>query len=153
LRETLFNVLGESVRNGLFVDCYAGTGAVGLEAVSRGAPEVIFLEQAKSALAVLQQNIVSLGVQARARVIEGPVAKGLQRIRASQPHIVFLDPPYAEVVEYERVLETLASWVERGLIVAEHASRLELPTVAGLEKTRVIRHGDSSLSLFRPQAK
>src|SRR5258708_7225778 len=121
LRETLFNVLGDSVRGAVFADCYAGSGAVGLEAISRGAAQAMFLEQSKAACRVLRENIAALGVESRTRIIEGPVEKGLRDFDAD---VIFLDPPYAAAQEYERALAALAG--SRALIVAEHASRNEL---------------------------
>src|SRR5258706_14903144 len=103
LRETLFNVLGDVVRNAIFVDCYAGSGAVGLEAISRGAVQGVFLEQSKATLRVLRENIAALGVESRTRIVEGPVEKSLRR-GIADPGVIFLDPPYAAVEEYERTL-------------------------------------------------
>src|ERR1035438_6123005 len=103
LRETLFNVLGDTVRGAIFVDCYAGSGAVGLEAVSRGAAMAVFLEQSKAAVRVLHENIATLRVQTRTRVYEGSVDRGLRRLAAENlvPGVIFLDPPYAAAEEYQ----------------------------------------------------
>src|SRR5512137_1580410 len=91
LRETLFDVLGEEVAGKVFVDAYAGTGAVGIEALSRGAAQVVFIESDRQAAAVLRQNVHALGLDSRSRIIERPAAKVLGAISAD---VVFLDPPY-----------------------------------------------------------
>ncbi len=149
LRETLFNVLGDAVRGAVFVDCYAGTGAVGLEAVSRGAAMTVFLEQAKDAVRVLSENIATLGVQPRTRVMEGAVDRGLRRLAGENlaPGVIFLDPPYAAREEYITSLLALSN--SPALIVAEHASRTELAVPPGLALIRLLRQGDSALSFFR----
>jgi 16S rRNA (guanine966-N2)-methyltransferase len=144
LRETLFNVLSDAVRGAVFVDCYAGSGAVGLEALSRGASQAIFIEQFKGSLGVLRDNIATLGVERRARVIEGPASKGLQRI--GDPQIVFLDPPYAAAEEYRKSLEALVG--SGALIVVEHAARDKLVAPEGLSLQRFLPQGDSALSFF-----
>ena len=151
LRETLFNILGDVVRGAVFVDGYAGSGAVGLEALSRGASQAIFLEQAKGPLRVLRQNIETLGLAGRALVFEGPAAKGLRKVSAGA-NIIFLDPPYAAAEEYELALGVLAGAGTGGLIVVEHASRLVLPVPPGLVLIRLKRQGDSALSFFRCNA-
>src|SRR5688572_14172585 len=93
LRETLFNVIGPAVAGSTWYDCFAGSGAVGLEAISRGAAFVFFLETARDAARVLGENIAALDVAGRCRVIEKPVAQALAR--ADRPaDFVYLDPPY-----------------------------------------------------------
>lgn len=149
LRETLFNVLGTAVAGTVFVDAYAGTGAVGLEALSRGAVEAVFLEESAAALRVLRDNVKSLGVQDRARILEGAAVASLRRLarQGLGPGVIFLDPPYQDAREYLKALEAAALF--RGaLIVAEHARR-DRPTGQGLECTRVLEQGDSALSFYR----
>jgi 16S rRNA (guanine(966)-N(2))-methyltransferase RsmD len=148
LRETLFNVLGETVRGAVFVDCYAGSGAVGLEAISRGAARAVFLEQSKAALRVLGENIATLRVQSRTRVFEGPVDRSLRRLVAENlvPAVIFLDPPYAAASEYQNTLAALSDCP--ALIVAEHAAREELIAPPELIRVRLLRQGDSALSFF-----
>jgi 16S rRNA (guanine966-N2)-methyltransferase len=149
LRETLFNVLGDTVRGAVFVDCYAGSGAVGLEAISRGAAMAVFLEQSKAAVRVLHENIATLGVQNRTRVYESSVDRGLQRLAAENLPlgIIFLDPPYAAGDEYQNTLTALSD--SPALIVAEHAARTELFLPLGVVRVRLLRQGDSALSFFR----
>lgn len=145
LREALFNVLAPRIQGTVFVDAYAGTGAVGIEALSRGAKRVIFIERSTAALAVLRENISSLGVQDDSIVIRGGVSALLGRETAD---IVFIDPPYDRPQEYDEALRTIS---ETGgeLAIAQHASRLPLESRYGvLERTRVLRQGDNSLSFY-----
>jgi 16S rRNA (guanine966-N2)-methyltransferase len=147
LRETLFNILGDVVHGAVFVDAYAGSGAVGLEALSRGASQAIFMEQSKGSLRVLRQNIDSLGLTSKSLIFEGPAARNLRKVSAAA-NIIFLDPPYADDEEYERALEVLAGSDTEALIVVEHAYRVVLPVLLGLTCTRLKRQGDSALSFF-----
>src|SRR5208337_2882031 len=110
LRESLFNVLAERIPGCRFLDVFAGTGAVGIEALSRGAAEAVFIENHSPAATLIQKNLDSLGIRGRARILKLDGLRGLQRLAAehtfaSAPFdIVFLDPPYAAAEEYGRVL-------------------------------------------------
>jgi 16S rRNA (guanine(966)-N(2))-methyltransferase RsmD len=150
LRETLFNVLGAAVEGAVFVDAYAGTGAVGLEALSRGAVQAIFLEESRGALRVLEENVTALGVDARTRVLPGPATTGLRRLgrEGLQPGFIFLDPPYQQADEY---WDALAATAELGdaLIVVEHAKRTSPRAPKELERLRLLEQGDSALSFYR----
>jgi len=159
LRETLFAVLSERVRGARFVDAFAGTGAVGIEALSRGAREVIFLEKHPGAVALIEKNLSSLGIQEHVRILPGEVLRGLRRLAAEgwgvdpAPPIVFLDPPYTAAGEYSRVLTLLGSLggLQPGaLVVAEHGRKFDLPEELGnLVRVRVLIQGDASLSFYR----
>jgi 16S rRNA (guanine(966)-N(2))-methyltransferase RsmD len=150
LRETLFDMLGEEIAGKVFVDAYAGTGAVGIEALSRGAARAVFIESDRQAAAVLRENVHALGLDSRSRIIERPAAKVLAALSAD---IVFLDPPYEQAREYAAALERLgtAQGVQpAALVVAEHATRAPLePSYGGLDRVSVRRQGDSSLSFYR----
>ena len=145
LREALFNVLSVEVEGRTFLDAYAGSGAVGLEALSRGARHVILMEKSPAALAVIRQNIESLGVGTEVTVLRGSAARLLGTITAE---IAFVDPPYEQVNQYGSSLLALS---ERacGLAIAQHPSRLELEKTYGhFERQRVLRQGDNSLSFY-----
>src|SRR5437868_377830 len=109
LRETLFDVLGPAVAGSSFLDAYAGSGAVGLEALSRGAAEVVFLEHHKLAVELIRKNLTSLRIQSGFRIITSQVLTGLERLQteAERFDFVFLDPPYSEIAEYHHVLRQL----------------------------------------------
>ncbi len=159
LRETLFNVLGPGMSGARFLDVFAGTGAVGIEAVSRGASEVVFIENHPPAAALIRKNLDSLGVRAGATVLAVDALRGLETLAAGRKgggclfDFVFLDPPYAATEEYTRVLRFLgaASFLAPGSIVmAEHRHNFELPARAGaLVRYRVLKQGDAALSFYR----
>jgi 16S rRNA (guanine(966)-N(2))-methyltransferase RsmD len=155
LRETLFNILGSAVEGAVFVDVYAGTGAVGLEALSRGARAVIFVEQHDAAVRLIRANAETLGVSAEIEVLARDAMGGLAFLarRGLRPDFIFLDPPYAEDEEYVRVLEFLESspLLEGGArIIVEHSRRTRLPERFGeLERARVVEQGDAALSFYR----
>ncbi len=159
LRESLFNVIAERIPGCRFLDLFAGTGAVGIEALSRGAAEVVFIENHPPAVTLIQRNLDSLGIRGCARILKLDALRGLQRLAAEHTpasptfDIVFLDPPYAAADEYRRVLTFLgaAPFLALGtLVIAEHRRTFELPeTLGNLESVRVLRQGDANLSFFR----
>ncbi len=155
LRETLFNILGALVSGGTFVDLYAGTGAVGIEALSRGAHHAIFVEQHAPAAALIRRNLESLAIAAGAEILGVDVARAIERLEARQVHaqFIFLDPPYAADAEYENTLEALGESplvAPGGRVIVEHLRKRELPERAGdLELARVVEQGDAALSFYR----
>lgn len=147
LRETLFDILQTRIAGAGFADAYAGTGAVGLEALSRGAAHVWFLERSRPALEVLRENIAVLRAESRTTVLAGPVLLTLPRQAAK---VVFLDPPYEQEREYAAALAVLGEQPPQ-LAVVQHSVRLELPEAAGaLRRTRTVRQGDNVLSFYAP---
>jgi len=145
LRETLFDILAPRIEGATLLDAYAGTGAVGIEALSRGARHVFFLEKNRAAVETIRQNLAALKLEARATVVTGPVLLTLPRYSAG---IVFLDPPYELEREYPAVLELLSA-APPELTVVQHSVRLELPAEKGpLHRTRTIKQGDNALSFY-----
>ncbi len=153
LRETLFNVLAPRIDGAVFVDLYAGTGAVGIEAISRGAARAIFVERGKAALDTLRSNITTLGLTKRAEVRQGKAVGLVDRmVRPTETCIVFLDPPYEMEQEYELILEKLAKDAP-GLVIAQHSKRCKMKEGYGvLRRTRVIQQGDNTLSFYEPES-
>jgi 16S rRNA (guanine966-N2)-methyltransferase len=159
LRETLFNVLADRVAGSSFVDVFAGTGAVGIEALSRGAREVVFIEKHGPAATLIRKNLESLDVRDGARVLAVDAVHGLEVLGKGKSgddagaDIVFLDPPYGNVEDYDRVLTCLGFeglLHDGGLVIAEHRRNFELPeTVGNLQRVRVLRQGDAVLSFYR----
>ena len=148
LRETLFDILASRIRGATFLDAYAGTGAVGIEALSRGAAHAWFLERSRAALQVLRQNLASLDLEARSSVIAGPALLSIARFSAA---IVFLDPPYTLERELLAALDLLGS-TPPPLVIAQHSIHLALPEGFGpLHRTRIVKQGDNALSFFRPE--
>jgi 16S rRNA (guanine966-N2)-methyltransferase len=142
MRETLFNILAPRIAGATFADVYAGTGAVGIEALSRGAAWAIFVEQNRDACEVIRANLRSLGLEGRAKVMHTKASAALATLGAG---IVFLDPPYRLETEYARSLEILARKPPE-LVIVQHPFRLALPPV--LKRARMVRQGENSLSFF-----
>lgn len=162
LRETLFNVLGPDMAGSRFIDLFAGTGAIGIEALSRGASEVVFVENHAPAVALIRRNLESLGIRKGAVVLATEVVRGLEKLAAKEksripPYdYIFLDPPYDAAKDYARVLESLGSGnllAPGGVVIAEHRRGFELPEVVGaLQCYRVLKQGDAALSFYRRAA-
>jgi 16S rRNA (guanine(966)-N(2))-methyltransferase RsmD len=147
LRETLFDILALRIEGVTFLDAYAGTGAVGIEALSRGARHAFFLERNRHALETIRENLASLGLERRATVVAGPVLVTMARCAAD---IVFLDPPYDLEREYGAALELLSE-APPALVVAQHPVRLAIAGAYGsLRRTRTVKQGDNALCFFAP---
>jgi 16S rRNA (guanine966-N2)-methyltransferase len=145
LRETLFNILGARVEGAVFLDAYAGTGAVGIEALSRGAKAAILIERRADALAVLRENLRTLGIGDEATVLRGSALTLLPDVRCD---IAFIDPPYDLTKEYRDSLPGLDA-TGCQLAIAQHLSKLKLEEAYGpFRKTRIVKQGDNSLSFF-----
>jgi 16S rRNA (guanine966-N2)-methyltransferase len=160
LRETLFNILGDLVVGSRFIDAFAGTGAVGIEALSRGAKEVFFIEKHPATAALIKKNLESLQINKdEARVLPIDVLHALEMLAKEDatsrevPDILFLDPPYDHVAEYERVLSCAGSATllnGDALVIAEHRRNTALPqTVENLQCVRVLLQGDATLTFYR----
>jgi 16S rRNA (guanine(966)-N(2))-methyltransferase RsmD len=161
LRETLFNVLAPRLRSNsegvAFLDLYAGSGAVGIEAMSRGAATVTFVERAPDALKTLRANLERLGLTARFRIQAGSVGPFLRRQTVGEARgfdVVFLDPPYDADDEYSASLSLLGGasiglLAAGAVVIAEHRRKQRLETQYGsLERTRLLEQGDASLSFY-----
>ena len=145
LRETLFDILASRIAEATFIDAYAGTGAVGLEAISRGAAHAYLLERSRAALTAIHENVASLEVQGRVTVVPGPVLVNLARHRGE---IYFLDPPYDNEREYRGCLELLGE-TPGPLVVAQHSIHAPLlPEYGLLRLRRDVRQGDNQLSFY-----
>lgn len=159
LRETLFNIVADRVPGARFVDVFAGTGAVGIEALSRGASEIIFIERQAPAAALIRKNLESLEAQCSARVLAVDALHGLELLEKELeqgprlPTMVFLDPPYGNTGDYDRVLSFLGFAVfldEQSLVIAEHRKNFDLPeTIGSLRRVRILKQGDACLSFYR----
>jgi 16S rRNA (guanine966-N2)-methyltransferase len=159
LRETLFNVLGPNVSGARFLDLFAGTGAIGIEALSRGAKEVVFIENHAPAGKLIRQNLDSLDIRSGFTVMAVDALRGLEVLASRKQKsargfdCIFLDPPYAAAEEYARVLEFLGSTellAPGGIVIAEHRSKFGLCEEAGaLKRFRVLKQGDAALSFYR----
>lgn len=156
LRETLFNVLAPRIAGSVFIDLYAGSGAVGIEALSRGAQNAIFVENAELALRTIRTNLSSLGIRGGYALEARSASAALKRLAASGTvaHLVFLDPPYSSTAEYESTLTLLGGDYSQllapgAIVVAEHLKKLDLAATYGsLRRYRTLKQGDSILSFY-----
>lgn len=158
LRETLFNVLGSAVDGARFIDLFAGTGAVGIEALSRGASAVVFIENQVPAAALIRRNLESLDIRTGTMVLAMDAVRGLEKLGRKHPSgwagydFVFVDPPYAAAAEYAQVLRLLGVTpllAGGARVIVEHRKDFELPEQAGrLRRFRILRQGDAALSFF-----
>jgi len=159
LRETLFDILGELVVGSRFIDTFAGTGAVGIEALSRGASEVVFIEKYPHPSALIKKNLESLEIETGARVLPVDALHGMEILAKENSsseqvlNIFFLDPPYDHASDYDRVLSFLGSatlFSDGTLVIVEHRRKFDLPEAVGnLQRVRVLRQGDAALSFYR----
>src|SRR3954462_1317781 len=157
LRETLFNVVSavRPIEDPVWLDVYAGSGGVGIEALSRGAREVYFVESSKKAVAVIRKNLKALDIDSGWEIVERDAAGGLRRLdsQAIACDICFLDPPYAEEQEYEDALGFLSQSQMIGaqsLVIAEHSKHFDPgDQVGALVRFRKLKQGDAVLSFFK----
>ncbi len=160
LRETLFNVLAPRIQGAAFLDLYAGSGAVGIEALSRGATHVNFVERAPAAVKILRGNLERLGIGSGFRIYPGSVGAFVRSSGKANPkperyEVVFMDPPYDEEREYSATLGLLggsaaALLAPGALVIAEHARKQTLDDQYGsLKRMRQLKQGDAHLSFYQ----
>lgn len=160
VREALFGILASAgtLEGANVADLYAGTGALGIEAVSRGARRATLVESARPALAVLRSNVASLGVEHLVHVVAGHVGTPAcaARLASDGPFdLVLADPPWADVDSGE-VATALAALAASGALaphatlVLEHSSRSQAPEMAGLAREATRRYGDTALTFYKP---
>lgn len=157
LKETLFNVLASAglVEGRIFVDLFAGTGSIGIEALSRGAARAYFVESARKAAQVIRANLQALDIEADGEVYERNVADGLHQLAEAgvRADVIFMDPPYKLQGAYEQVLRIVAGSAllgGGGVLVAEHEKRFDPGEGDGpLKRFRKLQQGESALSFYR----
>jgi 16S rRNA (guanine966-N2)-methyltransferase len=153
VREAIFDILGPVWTFHRVLDLFAGTGSLGIEALSRGAPEAVFVEQGKGGLTVLRRNLKALGLKSRAWVLPLAVKRGIAVLgeRGEVFDLIFMDPPYGKGL----VGKTLKEIIQRGIIapsaviVAELSPREEIILPEGLNISQQRRYGDTTLSFFQ----
>lgn len=155
LKQTLFDVLGPRVRDTVFLDGFAGTGSVGIEAISRGAREVVFIESALESVKLIRQNLADCGVRSGYRILQRDIFTALRELARAgfHPDTVFFDPPYA----WEPYRDLLGLVFTTGLAqphtlaIIEHRSKSLLPDLEeGYRRFRVVNQGDKGLSFYSP---
>ncbi|MEQ9322712.1 MAG: 16S rRNA (guanine(966)-N(2))-methyltransferase RsmD [Polyangiaceae bacterium] len=158
VREALFGILGD-LSDVATLDLFAGSGALGIEALSRGADRALFVERRRATVGVLRRNVAALGLEERARIFSGPVARaGSVLVEQGPFDLVLADPPYDMVVTDRLSSELRAAvkqgrwWSEGATFVLEHRSKEGAPSLVeplGLELDQTRRYGGTSLSFYR----
>ena len=150
VRQAMFNIVALLIADAHVLDLFAGSGAIGIEALSRGAAHVTFVDREPRGLAILRQNLDALGLKERARVVRGDVVRWLETSpeEVKQATFIFLDPPYDDSV-LDRALKVLDREVESATVVAEHSRRQELPHLTRLLVDRRRRYGDTVVTVLR----
>jgi 16S rRNA (guanine966-N2)-methyltransferase len=150
VKQAIFNLVGADIQDAIVIDLFAGSGALGIEALSRGASGVVFVDREPRGLAILRQNLEALGLKERAQVVRGDVVRWLESSpeQIKRAGVVFLDPPYDDAV-LDRALKVLDREVVDATIVAEHSRRHELPMLGRLRADRQRRYGDTMVTVLR----
>lgn len=144
MRESLFSILAPRIEGAVFADIYAGTGAVGIEAISRGARKAIFVESNRTAMNTIRENLRSLHAEGQAELRQAKAAAIADSIDAD---IIFIDPPYHLEREYSLALNILRA----PLVIVQHDVRLKLAESYGrMHHTRTVKQGDNCLSFYEP---
>jgi len=158
LRETIFNILGPRVEDSIFLDACAGMGGIGIEAISRGAQFVHFVESSRKACDIIRKNLSTLGVQSGYQLHPVELRRALHQFEKDGIafDIAFLDPPYDREDLYTMALEIFGAGTllrESGILMMEHSKRHNLEPAAGvLSRYRLLNQGDSCLSFYRKDA-
>ena len=152
LRETIFNILGPTVEGATFLDGCAGMGAMGIEAISRGAAQVYFVDLSRKAAKIIRENLESLEIKDGFKLLEMDLVKALDTIAVSFD-IAFIDPPYDREDLYSAALQRFGEkplLAEDGILLLEHGKRTELPDTSGrLHKIRSLVQGDAALAFYK----
>jgi 16S rRNA (guanine966-N2)-methyltransferase len=155
LRETLFNVLSPRIEDAVFADLYSGSGAVGIEAISRGARMVYFVEKAAPAVSAIRANLAALEVHSGFQILSSNVSVALRQMEEGNPcNLVFLDPPYAASEDYDHTLSSIGKSADRlltadALVIAEHSRKIGPSEEYGpLRRYRLLQQGDATLSFY-----
>lgn len=151
LRETLFNIIRARVPDASVLEIFAGTGAIGLESLSRGASSVVFVERDRRAAALIAENAARCGVDDRCVIIRDTAERAVQKHIEGEPFdLIILDPPYDARALSSLLANAATHLAPAGLLVLEHARRAAIPDAAGLRAVRTVRSGDSALTFFEP---
>ncbi|MFZ5453313.1 MAG: 16S rRNA (guanine(966)-N(2))-methyltransferase RsmD [Thermodesulfobacteriota bacterium] len=157
VREAIFNILGDAVEDARVLDLFAGTGALGIEALSRGAREAVFVEDNPEALQVLRRNLEDLDLKDRVRVLPVAVRQALKKlaVHGEDFDLAFLDPPYGgeKAAAALEALSAAAILAPAAWVVAEHSRRDQLPEAAGeLIRRDLRRYGDTQVAFYTNKA-
>ncbi len=150
VKEAMFNLVGPGIDGVYVLDLFAGSGAIGIEALSRGAAGVTFVDREPRGLAILRQNLELLDLKARAQVVRGDVVRWLDSSpdQLKQAEFVFMDPPYEDPI-LDRALKAIDRGLSAATVVVEHSRRQELPVLTRMHVDRQRRYGDTMVSVLR----
>lgn len=156
VREAIFNILGQRVQDAVFIDLYAGTGAVGMEAMSRGAAKVYFVEANRKTADEIDRLLEGCGCKAKAIVVRKKASSFIKDAASEgiKADIIFLDPPY-HTTELDEALELLSDGIllnENSIVIAEHLTKKTMPFECGLlGLKKSYKYGDTTLSVYVPR--
>lgn len=159
VKSALFNIIGDKIRDCHFLDLFAGTGAVGLEALSRGAGEVYFVDNDKECMEVIQENLKKCGWEDRAKLFHMDARHAISLLARQNQRFefVFLDPPYERTFLLSSTLQMLGKEAllgEGGICVVQHLSNFSLPAEVGkLQKFRESKYGETMLTFYKVKEK
>lgn len=148
IRNALFNSIGSEIHDAVVLDAFAGTGALGLEAISRGAAHATFIERDRAAQKAIDQNISMLGVNDQAKLVRASVSAWANTYDGPLFDIIFADPPYHDV-QFSTALQIMGLLKPGALMVLSHPGRSECPTRPGVVVVDNRSYGDATLTLFR----
>jgi 16S rRNA (guanine(966)-N(2))-methyltransferase RsmD len=158
LRETLFNILGESVRGCTFLDGCAGVGAIGIEAISRGAEAIVFIDESRKVTRMIRENLAELKIERGFSILQMDLKKGLDVcLRDGRAFdIAFIDPPYDREDLYDQALDRFSNKMllrPGGVLILEASKRCDIAETAGkFKRVRTVTQGDSALMFYKPEA-
>ena len=148
LRETLFNILGSDIIGRRVMDGCAGTGAVGIEALSRGAAHVVFVDDDQRSVSLIRRNVATCGLSDRCLIVKGALPKAFIRFSKREFDLILLDPPYGAKSIDGMLTGALGCLEKEGVMVLERARRCEMPAGPMFEMRRSVRVGNSVLEFF-----
>ncbi|WP_333654034.1 16S rRNA (guanine(966)-N(2))-methyltransferase RsmD [Dissulfurispira sp.] len=155
VRQAIFNILGDRIIDAAFLDLYAGTGAVGIEALSRGAGKVFFVDDNSLRISIIKELIEKFGFKDRAKVVKDRASNFIKKSE-SVFDIIFVDPPYAsgELDIILPLIDERSILGDNGVVIAEHSSKKKLISEIGiLRLIKTYKYGDTSLTLYRKEEK
>ncbi|MCK8818147.1 16S rRNA (guanine(966)-N(2))-methyltransferase RsmD [Natroniella sulfidigena] len=152
-REALFNILGPEIIGTRFLDLYAGFGGVGIEAMSRGADEVVYIEQDRQNIEIIKENLAMVDYQDRSQVIKGDVTKAIGRLRPNFD-LIFMDPPYKKEDLYYKTVEKIRDYKllhPTGFIIIEHDAEIDLDLSSKYDLFKRKEYGTAAITFAREE--
>lgn len=155
VRESLYNILRDRIKEANFLELFAGSGGIGIEALSRGAKKVVFIEKNRNAVRIIQENLKIINSESKAEIINFNIIEGLKILlnKKEKFDLIFLDPPYKNVkllLDTLKFISTIDIFQKNCIIIIEHYKKISLPEkVEIFERYRNLKYGDSMLSFYK----